>query len=281
MTFNLMPKVGSWRSSNDGTYWQQFLFFLLTHVCHCNLQMTNRKRKQKLLKTSSINIFSRVSQWLQWLRKFFRGNGKNRTWNLLAKNYNRSRRPTKHNFCCVFHSKGLFTPNDSVTYTVTMTLKGSIFDHFERHSHGQNGMHTHFVRQHNIWYGDGNGVACCERALTDYSLCRPSNMYGIGLDVSHFWKLLTLKSMSLRLCLPLCWGLGLGLGLGSVSPALGGVPVSSSSCRSPPIMSRSRRRRRAVSMSCSCGTVNWNQRRMEDIFQIPGYYWQWSLIQPS
>ena len=38
--------------------------------------------------------------------------------------------------------KGLFTPNESVTITVTLT--GSPFDLFDRHCDGQSGLHTHF-----------------------------------------------------------------------------------------------------------------------------------------
>ena len=34
------------------------------------------------------------------------------------------------------------------------------------HCDGHNGLHTHFAHQCNICYGDGDGVAWCERALT-------------------------------------------------------------------------------------------------------------------
>ena len=39
------------------------------------------------------------------------------------------------------------------------------FDLFNRHCDGQNGLHTHFVRQRNVCYGDGNGIARCEQTL--------------------------------------------------------------------------------------------------------------------
>ena len=49
-----------------------------------------------------------------------------------------------------FPRKGLFTLNGSIIGTVT--LMGGTFDLFDRHCDGQNGLHTHFVRQHNICY---------------------------------------------------------------------------------------------------------------------------------
>ena len=55
--------------------------------------------------------------------------------------------------------KDLFTPKDSVTVTLT----GGIFDLFDGHCNGQNGLHSNFAIQRNICYGDG--VAWCERAL--------------------------------------------------------------------------------------------------------------------
>ena len=60
-------------------------------------------------------------------------------------------------------NKGSFTPNDSVI--VTITWMDSTFDLFDGYSDEQNGLLTHFARQRNICYGDGDGVAWCERAL--------------------------------------------------------------------------------------------------------------------
>ena len=55
--------------------------------------------------------------------------------------------------------KGLFTPNNSITVTVTQT--GSTFDLYDGHRDGKNGLHSHFVRQLNVC----GGVAWCELAL--------------------------------------------------------------------------------------------------------------------
>ena len=67
--------------------------------------------------------------------------------------------------CCAGHTSTglwrLFTPNDSVTVTVTLT--GGTFDLFDGHCDRQNGLHTHFACQCNICYGDG--IAWCARAF--------------------------------------------------------------------------------------------------------------------
>ena len=52
----------------------------------------------------------------------------------------------------------MFTPNDSVTVTVT----------FNGHCDGQNGLHTHFAYQCNVCnvcYSDSDEVAWCEQAF--------------------------------------------------------------------------------------------------------------------
>ena len=51
---------------------------------------------------------------------------------------------------------GLFTPNDSVTG------QAPPFDLFDGHCDGKSWLHIHFVRQRNVCYGDGDGVAWCE-----------------------------------------------------------------------------------------------------------------------
>ena len=50
-------------------------------------------------------------------------------------------------------------------FTFTITLTGGTFDIFDRRCDGQNGLHTHFAHQHNVCFGDGDGVAWSERAL--------------------------------------------------------------------------------------------------------------------
>ena len=49
---------------------------------------------------------------------------------------------------------------------ITVILMGNTFDLFDGHCDGQSGLHTHFARQRNVCYGDSDGVAGCERALT-------------------------------------------------------------------------------------------------------------------
>ena len=77
-----------------------------------------------------------------------------------AKTFAPSSLPT-HPFTKVLrsiHTKR-FTPNNSVT--VTVTLAGGTFDLFDGQCDWQNGLHTHFARQHKIC----DGVASCEWAL--------------------------------------------------------------------------------------------------------------------
>ena len=61
-------------------------------------------------------------------------------------------------------SKGSFTPSDSVIVTITWMDMAPLIC-FDGYSDEQNGLLTHFARQRNICYGDGDGVAWCERAL--------------------------------------------------------------------------------------------------------------------
>ena len=56
-------------------------------------------------------------------------------------------------------TKGLFTPNDSVTVTVTLT--GGTFDLFNRQCDGKNGLHSDFAHQRNVF----DGVVRCEQTL--------------------------------------------------------------------------------------------------------------------
>ena len=66
-------------------------------------------------------------------------------------------------YCSAFYKyRCQFTLNDTVAVTITLT--GGTFDLFDRICHGQNGFHTYFARQRNVCYGDGDGVAWCERA---------------------------------------------------------------------------------------------------------------------
>ena len=58
-------------------------------------------------------------------------------------------------------SKDPFTPNNSITVTVTLT-EGS-FEVFDGHCDEQNELHTHFACQRNVCNGDG--VARCEQTL--------------------------------------------------------------------------------------------------------------------
>ena len=44
---------------------------------------------------------------------------------------------------CVNEPKGLFTPNDSIPVTITLT-------DFDGYCDGQNGLHTHFACQCNV-----------------------------------------------------------------------------------------------------------------------------------
>ena len=61
------------------------------------------------------------------------------------------------------NTKGLFTPNDSVTTTVT--LIGGTFDLFDGHCDGQNGLHTHFPYKRYVCYSDSDGIVQCEQTL--------------------------------------------------------------------------------------------------------------------
>ena len=71
--------------------------------------------------------------------------------------------------------KDLFTPKDSVTVTLT----GGIFDLFNGHCNGQNGLHTNFARQCNICYADGDGVTWCERALRTLRFISRFNVFNV------------------------------------------------------------------------------------------------------
>ena len=57
-----------------------------------------------------------------------------------------------------------------------------IFDLFDGHCDRQNGLHIHFARQPNFCYGDGDGVAWCERALTDNPGLSPIKATGSERD---------------------------------------------------------------------------------------------------
>ena len=56
-------------------------------------------------------------------------------------------------------SKGLFTPNDSVT----VILIGGAFDIFDE----QNGLPTHLPLQSNVCYGDSDGFDRCEQTIKE------------------------------------------------------------------------------------------------------------------
>ena len=60
-------------------------------------------------------------------------------------------------------TKDLFTPNDSATVTVTLT--SGTLDLFDGHCDGENSLHSHFGRQRNICYDDGDRIAWRERAF--------------------------------------------------------------------------------------------------------------------
>ena len=80
--------------------------------------------------------------------------------------------------------KGLFTPNDSITVTVMLT--SGTFDLFDAHCDRQNGLHTHFAHQCNIFYGDGDGVTWCEHAWYPLPCKNCLQKYGIHSQCPDF-----------------------------------------------------------------------------------------------
>ena len=65
---------------------------------------------------------------------------------------------------CLVRHKGLLILIDSVT--VTATLTGGNFDLYEGTVKVRYGLYTHLTRQCNIYNGDGDGVARCEKTFT-------------------------------------------------------------------------------------------------------------------
>ena len=84
-------------------------------------------------------------------------------------------------FC--LKTKGLFTPNDSINVTVTVTFTGGTFDLFDGQCDRQNGLQPIFARQRNIF----DGVVRCEQTL---KLSLSSKISGLELSnyfFTYFW----------------------------------------------------------------------------------------------
>ena len=86
--------------------------------------------------------------------------------------------------CCFWYwnmnSKGLFTPNDSVTISVMM---GGTFDLCDRYYDGQNGLHTSFACPRHVC----DVVVWCEQTFGTLSLLRKINCRSILMNNKIFY----------------------------------------------------------------------------------------------